>query len=255
MDFATWSVKVYTAKDKLRSAWMDMLPDPDVNDPAFRRAIQDEGQNWDQLDGAAQAQVFQRWIAQREQAHARLFPLNGNLMALLFLIQSDLSEFQRERFSQYMMVQHVQMQDYTMDRIRDEFKELFILTRTGWDNPHLRPHQGGPRAFCVMDTGTMDDVYGYWVEDDDTGVCGFLPEFEDALWVLEDEVHDVWAADKFQGRRNVRKGQPKGGGKGKGSKGWRRFRPKKPKGKGRGKAHASEVEEQPKQPEGETADW
>ena len=35
-------------------------------------------------------------------------------------------------------------------------------------------------------------MYGYWVQDEDTGEEGFVPEFEDVFWIY-DESHNSWA--------------------------------------------------------------
>ena len=64
---------------------------------------------------------------------------------------------------------------------------------------------------------------------------GFVDEFEDIFWVFDD-TSEVWMARHFNGRR-LRRGNPKGGGKGKGHKGFKKFVPfwkKKGKGKGKG---------------------
>ena len=77
----------------------------------------------------------------------------------------------------------------------------------------------------------MEGSTGYWVEDDETGEVGFIPEFEDVFWTFDD-THEVWASKYFRGR-SMRRGNPKGGGKGKGSKGFTKFVPFwKKKGKG-----------------------
>jgi len=82
-----------------------------------------------------------------------------------------------------------------------------------------------------MGHGDMDGTYGYWVEDDESGEVGFLPEVEDVFWTY-DEINDVWNSHYFKGRR-LRRGPAKRKGKGKGSSGRRRFNTQR-KGKGKG---------------------
>ena len=43
---------------------------------------------------------------------------------------------------------------------------------------------GQGRSFLVIEQGEVESVYGYWVQDDDTGEEGFLPEFDDVFWTL-----------------------------------------------------------------------
>ena len=78
---------------------------------------------------------------------------------------------------------------------------------------------GQGRSFLVIEQGEVESVYGYWVQDDDTGEEGFLPEFDDVFWTYDDK-NDVWASSFFHGRmlRNKVKGKSrsyKGTGKGK----------------------------------------
>jgi hypothetical protein len=74
------------------------------------------------------------------------------------------------------------------------------------------------RSFCVIDYGTCEGQEGYWVEDDQTFEEGFVPEYEDTFWTMDE--YGYWSARPFQGRR-LRRGAAKG--KGKGGKGRRRF--------------------------------
>jgi hypothetical protein len=97
----------------------------------------------------------------------------------------------------------------------------------------------------VIDYGTCEGQEGCWVEDDQTFEEGFVPEYDDAFWTMDE--YGYWSARPFQGRRLCR-GAAKG--KGKGGKGRRRFTPHfKKRGKGgKGKGHYPENEY-------ETAAW
>ena len=64
------------------------------------------------------------------------------------------------------------------------------------------------RQFLVIEQGEVESVYGYWVQDDDTGEEGFLPEFDDVLWTYDDK-NDVWASSFFHGRMLRNKGKGK----------------------------------------------
>ena len=80
------------------------------------------------------------------------------------------------------------MQNYTFESVREVFFELFCAPKSSIDNPNLRTSgvEGRQRNFCVMDSGDLDGSSGYWVEDDDSGEVGFVPEFEDVFWVFDD---------------------------------------------------------------------
>ena len=86
----------------------------------------------------------------------------------------------------------------------------------------------------------MDGPYGHWVEDDDSGEQGSLPEVEDVFWTYDEETY-AWVSGRL-GHRKLRRGKPKGKGKskGKGRKGYGRFRPAKGKGKS-GKGDRSQI--------------
>ena len=80
---------------------------------------------------------------------------------------------------------------------------------------------------------------GYWVEDDQTFEEGFVPEYEDTFWTMDEYRYS--SARPFQGRRCFtphyrRKGK---GGKGKGHYTEGEYEPaawtRKGKGKGKGK--------------------
>jgi hypothetical protein len=138
------------------------------------------------------------------------------------------------------------IETYTYDLVREVFVELFCAPRSSLENPNLRAGTQG-RSFCIMEDGEMDGVAGYWVEDDESGEVGFLPEMEDVFWTFDDDAN-AWLSRHFRGRR-LRRGNPKGGGRGRGRGGRRRFTTKK-KGKGKGDSHAHWGQE-----ESETAAW
>ena len=126
-------------------------------------------------------------------------PLNDNLFALTVVVLADLQEAQRERFSSTMSLRGLTISDYSFEAVRDVMLELFCAPKSSIDNPSLRTVQT-VRSFCVLDDGELDGQNGYWVEDDETGEEGFLPEFEETFWVYDDEA-DVWASHRFHGRR------------------------------------------------------
>jgi hypothetical protein len=181
----------------------------------------------------------------RRIQHMNRFPINDNLMSLIFIVLADLNETQRERMTSTLTLRGRTVQTYTFDSVREIFIELFCAPKSSLENPNLRASGGGnerQRNFCVIESGDLEGNTGYWVEDDESGEVGFVPEFEDTFWIFDD-VHEVWASKHFKGR-TMRRGNPKGGGKGKGYKGFKKFVPFwKKKGKGGGKGDKNQSQE------------
>ena len=107
--------------------------------------------------------------------HRTRFPLNEHLFALLLVVLADLTEQQRERFMSTLALRNVQADSYTFEIVRSTFMELFCAPRSSIENPNLRPATG-QRSFCVIEYGELDGVCGNWVEDDETGEEGFVPD-------------------------------------------------------------------------------
>ena len=239
-DFLRWIGKLQVQRKRLQDAWMDLLIPATVADPTFRLQLTEHHAAQMQLGEALVDPdvALERWNRNLREQHRQLFPLSDNLYALIFIVLADLSEHQRERLTSTLTLRGFDVQTYTFDTVREVFMELFCMPKSALDNPNLRSG-GSHRAFCILDQGELCEEYGYWAEDEETGEVGFLPELEDVFWVYQD--HEwAWAVNRFQGRQ-VRRGAPKGKGKGKGHKGFNDFKPFRKKGKGKGK-HANEVD-------------
>ena len=59
-------------------------------------------------------------------------------MSLVFLVQADLKEIQRERFVTSMSLRQIDMAQYTYLQVKQLFMELFCTTRTGTADPTIR---------------------------------------------------------------------------------------------------------------------
>ena len=150
-----------------------------------------------------------------------VFPVNDNLFSLMFMIQADLTEPQRERLTSHMSLRGVTLQQYNFEGVREAMIELLCAPRSSIENPTYRV-SGQGRTFLVQDYGDCEGDKGYWVECEETGENGFLPEFEDVFWTF-DEQSCFWQSRPFKGR-SLKKGKGKGKGKGKKGKG-KSFRP------------------------------
>ena len=101
---------------------------------------------------ANEDQAFAEWLARETDKHAKLFPINNNLFALMVTVQADLSEQQREKLVSHMTMRGVRLQDYTFDQIRECMIELFCVPRSALENPSYRV-SGQGRSFAVLDYG------------------------------------------------------------------------------------------------------
>ena len=134
-DFVTWIFKFDIVLQRLRS-WMDLLPEVTSADispefaPAFLPRLQDPTEQATYAE-----QQFREWNRQREDAHMRSFPLNDNLRSLLFLVQSDLNEHQRERL---VTNQGCRIETYTCNVVRQTMFEQFATTKAGLQDPNMR---------------------------------------------------------------------------------------------------------------------
>ena len=160
-------------------------------------------------------------------AHRAQFPLTDNLMSLVFLVQADLNEIQRERFVTSMSLRQIEMNQYTYLQVKQLFMELFCTTRTGIADPTIRHTKRS--TFLVSEEGECDGEQGYWVVEEETGEEGFVSLFsEDDFWVLS-------AKGGYRKKRVFNRHFKPGKGKGRGGKQRKRpgFRPRSNyKGKG-----------------------
>ena len=259
-DILRWIGRFQVVVKRVLDAWMDLHEPPDDAQIAVNQEYQEALQNAAAAQGAnltAQQvmEVAEQYRGVLRRRHQNAFPLNEHMLALIMVAQADLTEVQRERFASSMSLRGLNVQQYTVQAVRDMFIELFCAPRSSLENPLLGsgPTQG-TRSFCIIDEGEMDGVTGYWVEDDESGDVGFLPEFEDMFWRF-DEPSEAWVSRYFKGRR-MRIGLPKRKGKGHGKGGKRRF---KPRGKGKRRkgsySHWGEGEDDEEEMPDEYADW
>ena len=104
-------------------------------------------------------------------------------MSLIFLVQSDLNEQQRERFVASMALRQINMNNYTYLGVKGLFLDLFCGTATGTADPSIRRQRRS--TFLVLDEGDLEEESGYWVMDQETGEEGFVSLFsESEFWVL-----------------------------------------------------------------------
>ena len=157
--------------------------------------------------------VFRGYCQRLRDRRANNFPLNDNLMTLVFIVLSDLSEDQRERLVTAMEVRQVSLQDYTFDVFRAKYIDLFCAPKNSLENPNIRmtggnqPSGNSARSFLIIETGVLDDEHhGFWVQDEETGEEGFLQDTEDTFWTLDE--NEAWISRNVPGKQLRR--HPKG---------------------------------------------
>eukprot|EP00439_Symbiodinium_sp_Y106_P043663 s5564_g5.t1 len=228
-DMLRWITRFQLSIQRMQEAWNDTyLPITDVNNAEARAFIAN-------LPAEEQGEITPEEAMERannrlRDQHARTIPITANLVALIFVSLSDLTQDQRQVLTSLMAHRNRVLADYRLNELREVYLEIFCTTKTSVDNPLLAPSgHGGRKTFLVIDEGYLDNHEGYWVEDEEDGAEGFLEADEDAFWVYDEENY-TWFQRRFQGRRMKRgfKGRRKGKGKGgKGSGGKRFFKRKK----------------------------
>ena len=151
-------------------------------------------------------------------------------MSLIFLVQADLNEQQRERFVSSMNIRQIAMPQYTYLQVKQLFLELFAVSRTGVADPNITHRKRS--TFYVLEEGeTEEGEHGFWVLDEETGEEGFTGLYtENEFWVLS--AKGSYSKRRIYGR-SFKKGKPQGYGK----KGGKRSRPGfSPRSKGKGYA-------------------
>ena len=228
-DMLRWITRFQLSVNRMQEAWNDTyIPIMDPNNAevrAFVTGLPDEEQA-----ELTPEQAMERANNRLKDQHARTIPITPNLVALIFVSLSDLTQDQRQVLTSLMAHRNRVLADYNTAELREVYLEIFCTTKTTVDNPLLAPSgHGGRKTFLVIEEGYLDGSEGYWVEDEDDGAEGFLEADEDAFWIYDEENYS-WFQRRFQGRRMKRgfKGRRKGKGKGgKGSSGKRFFKRKK----------------------------
>ena len=241
-EFVSWIARFEVASKKVMEAFMGLLdlstvPQPDdfnftdilsQQQYLLLQGLQDPAERRENAE-----RMRSEHIDALKQAHRDTFPLSDNLMSLIFLVQSDLNEQQRERFVASMALRQINMNNYTYLGVKGLFLDLFCGTATGTADPSIRRQRRS--TFLVLDEGDLEEESGYWAMDQETGEEGFVSLFsESGFWVLAAE--GGYTRRRIHGRR-FRK--PSKGGKGKGRGKGRRPGFVSRRGKGAG-AHYAE---------------
>ena len=241
-EFVLWIGRFEVTSRRVLTAWMDLFHHeiPEVTTieffalltPAVRQQINDI-QDQEGPDEARRrlSEIRDEQINAMRTAHRGQFPLTDNLMSLVFLVQADLNENQRERFVTSMSLRQVDMAQYTYLQVKQLFMEFFCTTRAGIADPTIRHVRRS--TFLVLDEGECEGESGYWVTGEETGDEGFVSLYiDDEFWVLN-------AKGGYSRRKIFHRKFKQGKGKGRGGK--QRKRPGfKPRSQRKGKGYLAE---------------
>ena len=104
--------------------------------------------------------------------HKDAFPLSDNPVAQFFIIQSELSDQQRERLISAMSLRDISLENYTYDMMKTQYHDLFVTTRTSKIHPSDLQEDIGV-TLSTSEQGGYEGEEGFRVEDED-GVEGFM---------------------------------------------------------------------------------
>ena len=99
-----WIGRFSLSLQRLRDAWMDNLPMSALSEEQTRSqyladVAQENAENrimrWDGF-GSEHTENGERWNTAQMNNHESLFPFSDNLITLMFIVTSDLTEAQRE---------------------------------------------------------------------------------------------------------------------------------------------------------------
>ena len=136
-EFLIFTSKCEILLMRLKAAWMDLMPTHTAQSPEFIASVQDAN--------------ARRIVARQQAAGTRAPPpdlsqidnpevlrqyltdmqtISDNLIAHFFIIQSELSDQQRERLISAMSLRNFSLENYTYQMMKTQYHDLFITTRT-----------------------------------------------------------------------------------------------------------------------------
>ena len=157
-EFLIFTSKFEILLMRLKAAWMDLMPVFTAQSPSVRQSVQDANARTiarhQQAAGARapppallnedDPTVLRQYIQGMQDRQRDAFPFRDNLIAQLFIIQSELSDQQRERLTSAMSLRNISLENYSYEMLKTQYHELFITTRTSIQDPSIRPKQHIP---------------------------------------------------------------------------------------------------------------
>ena len=108
----------------------------------------------------ANQDIFDKWNKICQDRHMLLFPFTNNFIILFFIIQSELSNGQREWLTIELQSNGILNIIYDLGIIKQKYYDFFIISRTTIQDLNIRP------SFWIVDQGEYEGEEGLWVEDE-----------------------------------------------------------------------------------------
>ena len=155
-DMLRWITRFQPSIQRIQEAWNDTyLPILDVNNAEVRAFIIG-------LPAEEQEEAMERPNERLREQHARTIPITVNLVAIIFVSLSDLTQDQRQVLISLMPYRNRVLADCRLNELREVYLEIFYIIKTSVDNPLLAPSgHGGRRIFLVIDEGYLDSHERY----------------------------------------------------------------------------------------------
>ena len=164
---------------------MDLMPIFTAQSPTFRQSVQEANARTiarhQQAAGVRAPPpallneddpvVLRQYITGMQDRQRDAFPFGDNLIAQFFIIQSELSDQQRERLTSAMSLRNISLENYSYEMLKAHYHELHHDEDI---HPRSIP-QGGNRSntFFIIEQGEHEGEEGFWVEDEE-GLEGFM---------------------------------------------------------------------------------
>ena len=160
-DMLRWITRFQLPIQRMQEAWNDTyLPIVDVNNAEVRAFI--TGLPAEEQATITPEEAMKRANDRLREQHARTIPITANLVALIFVSLSDLTQDQRQVLTSLMAHRNRVLADYRLNELREVYLEIFCTTKTSVDNPLLAPSgHGGRKTFLVIDEGYLDNHEGF----------------------------------------------------------------------------------------------
>ena len=150
-EFLIFTSKFEMLLMRLKAAWMDLMPVHTAQSPEFIASVQEANARRIAAAGARapppdllqpdNPEVLRQYLTGMQTRHRDAFPLSDNLIAQFFIIQSELSDQQRERLISAMSLRNISLEKYTYEMMKTQYHDLFITTRTSIQDPSIRPSE------------------------------------------------------------------------------------------------------------------
>ena len=161
-DMLRWITRFQLSVQRMQEAWNDTyLPITDPMNAEVRAFI--AGLPAEEQATITNDDAMERANERLRDQHARTIPITANLVALIFVSLSDLTQDQRQVLTSLMAHRNRVLADYRMNELREVYLEIFCTTKTSVDNLSSLPQvtvAGKPSWLLKRATWTIKRAIG-----------------------------------------------------------------------------------------------